>query len=212
MGPVRQNPIQRTVSLFICVCIALCTIVAHNIAQSRPDSFPPYPPDNHHSSDDVYLREGGRTQLLIWSSSWALVSMWLHICYSYNGYCMLVCHDAAKLELDCPIQALLHHALSLLQDMSSVSDQHCWVHQCRPLISVVDGFHTAMAANKVRWTCVLTRWSYHMERTAWRCVRRGKSSEVQKTVEDALFYSSFQCAMTFSVQFYVFKCFMCGLL
>jgi len=48
MGPVRQNPIQRTVSLLICVCIALCTIVAHNIAQNRPDSFPPYPPDNHH--------------------------------------------------------------------------------------------------------------------------------------------------------------------
>jgi len=43
----------------MCVCIALCTIVAHNIAQNRPDSFPPYPPDNHHSSDDVYLREGG---------------------------------------------------------------------------------------------------------------------------------------------------------
>ena len=59
MGPVRQNPIQRTVSLFVCVCIALCTIVAQNIAQNRPDSFPPYPPDNHHCSDDVYLREGG---------------------------------------------------------------------------------------------------------------------------------------------------------
>ena len=59
MGPVRQNPIQRTVSLFICVCIVLCTIVAHNIAQNRPDSFPPYPPDYHHCSDDVYLREGG---------------------------------------------------------------------------------------------------------------------------------------------------------
>jgi len=58
-GPVRENPIQRTVSLFICVCIKLCTIVAHNIAQNRPDSFPPYPPDDHHSSDDVYLREGG---------------------------------------------------------------------------------------------------------------------------------------------------------
>jgi len=40
------------------VCIALCTIVAHNIAQNRPDSFPPYPPDNHYISDDVYLREG----------------------------------------------------------------------------------------------------------------------------------------------------------
>jgi len=41
----KQNPIQRTVSLFICVCIALCTIAAHNIAQNRPDSFPSYPPD-----------------------------------------------------------------------------------------------------------------------------------------------------------------------
>jgi len=29
------------------VCIALRTIVAHNIAQNRPDSFPPHPPDNH---------------------------------------------------------------------------------------------------------------------------------------------------------------------
>ena len=45
MGPVRQNPIQRTVSLFICVCIALCTIVAHNTAQNRPDNFPSCPPD-----------------------------------------------------------------------------------------------------------------------------------------------------------------------
>ena len=59
MGPVKQNPIQRTVRLFIFVCITLCTIVAHNIAQNRPDSFPPYPPDNHHCSADVYLREGG---------------------------------------------------------------------------------------------------------------------------------------------------------
>ena len=48
---------RELLGLFICVCIALCTIVAHNIAQNRPDSFPPYPPDNHHISD-VYLREG----------------------------------------------------------------------------------------------------------------------------------------------------------
>jgi len=46
------------------VCIELCTIVAHNIAQNRPDSFPPYPPDNHHCSDDVYLREEGGHYLL----------------------------------------------------------------------------------------------------------------------------------------------------
>jgi len=41
----------------MCVCIALCTIVAHNTAQNRPDNFPSYPPDNHHCSNDVYLTE-----------------------------------------------------------------------------------------------------------------------------------------------------------
>ena len=49
--------------------------------KNRPDSFPPYPPDNHHCSDDVYLREGGyATGLLsvcpvcnvgvLWPNSW----------------------------------------------------------------------------------------------------------------------------------------------
>jgi len=51
------------------VCIALCTIVAHNIAQNRPDSFPPYPPDNHHISDDVYLRETAKFDCPTYSSS-----------------------------------------------------------------------------------------------------------------------------------------------
>ena len=50
---------RELLGLFICVCIALCTIVAHNIAQNRPDNFLSYPPDNHHCSDDVYLRAGG---------------------------------------------------------------------------------------------------------------------------------------------------------
>jgi len=40
------------------VCIALFTIVAHNTAQNRRDNFPSSPPDNHHCSDDVYVREG----------------------------------------------------------------------------------------------------------------------------------------------------------
>jgi len=35
---------RELLGLFICVCIALCTIVAHNTAQKRPDNFPPYPP------------------------------------------------------------------------------------------------------------------------------------------------------------------------
>jgi len=59
MGPVRQNPIQRTVSMFICVCIALCTIVAHNIAQSRPDSFPPLPSRRSPQLRWCLLGEGG---------------------------------------------------------------------------------------------------------------------------------------------------------
>jgi len=40
------------------VCIALCTIVAHNTAQNRPDNFPSYPPGSHHCSIDVYLNKG----------------------------------------------------------------------------------------------------------------------------------------------------------
>jgi len=68
MGPVRPNPIQRTVrSVHVCVYSSLCTIVAHITAKNRPDNFPSYPPDNHHCSDDVYLREGG-TLKGTWSS------------------------------------------------------------------------------------------------------------------------------------------------
>ena len=43
--------------LFICMCIAQCTMVAHNIAQNRPDNFPSYPPDNHHCSNDVTIHQ-----------------------------------------------------------------------------------------------------------------------------------------------------------
>ena len=42
--------------LFICVCIALCTIVAHNIAQNRHDNFPSYAPDNHQTTPLFYQR------------------------------------------------------------------------------------------------------------------------------------------------------------
>jgi len=37
----------------------------HNTAQNRPDNFPSYSPDNHHCSDDVYLREGGDHSLTL---------------------------------------------------------------------------------------------------------------------------------------------------
>jgi len=50
-------------SLFICVCGSLCTIVAHNTAHNRHDNFPSCPLDSHNCSDDVSLREGGGTQV-----------------------------------------------------------------------------------------------------------------------------------------------------
>ena len=55
--------------LLICVSIALCTIVAHNTSQNRPDNFPSYPADNRHCSNDVSLREGWGTE------SWCLASV-----------------------------------------------------------------------------------------------------------------------------------------
>jgi len=50
---------KQLLGLFICVCIAMCTTVAHITAKNRPDTFYSYPPDNHHCSDDVYLRKRG---------------------------------------------------------------------------------------------------------------------------------------------------------
>jgi len=58
-----QTQSRELLGLFICVCIALCTIAAHYIAQNRPDNFSSYPPDNHHCPDDVYLREGIKENL-----------------------------------------------------------------------------------------------------------------------------------------------------
>jgi len=42
------------------VCVSLCTTVIHNTALSNSDYLPSYPPDKHHSSDDVYWRGGGK--------------------------------------------------------------------------------------------------------------------------------------------------------
>jgi len=83
--------------LFICVCIALCTIVAHNIAQKRPDNFPSYPLDNHHCCDDVYLREGGRPSV---QHASVHVAKWDHVsdiarllfCYTHMA-CLTALHD-----------------------------------------------------------------------------------------------------------------------
>ena len=82
MSSVRQNPVHRTVrSVHICVCIALCTTVVHNIAQNRSDNFPSYPPDNHHCSDYVYLREGGNDNTQSEVTSQSSVVIIRSLCY-----------------------------------------------------------------------------------------------------------------------------------
>ena len=59
--------------LFIYVCSSLCTIVAHNTAQNRPDNFPSCPPDNHHCSNDVYLRERGDMAYRSYNTAWSTI-------------------------------------------------------------------------------------------------------------------------------------------
>jgi len=38
---------------------------ANNAAQNTTDNFPSYPPDNHHCSDYVHLREGDIVEVII---------------------------------------------------------------------------------------------------------------------------------------------------
>ena len=58
MGPVRQNPMQRTVRP-VRVCALHCAQLLHTILHRKDLIIFPHPLDNHHCSDDVYLREGG---------------------------------------------------------------------------------------------------------------------------------------------------------
>ena len=52
----KPEPIFKNCS---CLCVSLCTTVVHNTAQNSYDDFPSYPPDSHHSSDDVYWKAAG---------------------------------------------------------------------------------------------------------------------------------------------------------
>ena len=81
---------RELLGLFVCVCSSLCTIVAHNTAQNRPDNFPSCPPDNHHCSDDVYLREIGGIKKSIRSVKKLSdeVPAWLSVCSEVQIMCI----------------------------------------------------------------------------------------------------------------------------
>ena len=100
-GPSETKPNPENCCLFICVCIALCTIVAHNIAQNRPDSFPPYPQDNHHISDDVYLREGGSVSTSLTTERTVRSSAGSRTCQATTGACCTQFHRLYFSWTDC---------------------------------------------------------------------------------------------------------------
>ena len=60
----KQHSSLRTAH--VCVCISLCTTVVHNTTQNSSHNCPSYPPDNHHSLDDVYCRAGGTLMAHWW--------------------------------------------------------------------------------------------------------------------------------------------------
>ena len=84
MGPVRQNPIQRTVrSVHVCA-VHWVQVLLHTILH-RTDLiiFPlALQTINHHCSDDVYLRERGLSQLL---QTWQCADVWVTIHLSNSG-------------------------------------------------------------------------------------------------------------------------------
>jgi len=62
MGPVRHVTQSRELLVCSYVCASHCAQLLHTILH-RTDLivFPLNPPDNHHCSDDVCLREGGNS-------------------------------------------------------------------------------------------------------------------------------------------------------
>jgi len=50
MGQRDKIQSRELLGLFICVCIALCTTVADNTAQNKPDNFPTYAPDDNNNN------------------------------------------------------------------------------------------------------------------------------------------------------------------
>ena len=55
---IKTKP-KPTLNFKNCLYVYVCIIVNNSTAQHSSDSFPSDPPDNHHSSDDIYWVRGG---------------------------------------------------------------------------------------------------------------------------------------------------------
>jgi len=94
---------RELLGLLICVCSSLCTIVAHNTAQNRPDNFLSCPPDNHHCSDDVYLSERGGGNH--WSTKLRCSVWWCGVVVTTLGAPMKLLHFQPGSEIGVTICA-----------------------------------------------------------------------------------------------------------
>ena len=124
--------------LFICVCSSLCTIVAHNTAQNRPDNFPSCTADNHHCSDDVYLRER-ETQVGI---PRGFVRNWNHRSAESNCWNIDLLADLAKLII----------GVDLLHGHGIVPQRDPWADPWSFFVNVKYAFWS----NKIPWNQQLT--------------------------------------------------------
>jgi len=139
------------------VCSALCTTVAHNIAQNRPDNFPSYPPDNHPRSNDVYLREGGINQVSFFLQKTEKVT----VCQQKN--CIDIYFSPQATEDICyakrpgNVSSNRHFLLSVLSfylncliSTVALPVENFWVHLKHFLQAGCSSCHPANSAN-VQW-------------------------------------------------------------
>ena len=85
------------------MCIALC-IVAHNIAQNRPDNFPSYPLDNRHCSDDDICLFEGREEYRTFVQRFIIMFRLTRV---KGGSHSFACHPHVYPHMECAILPLL---------------------------------------------------------------------------------------------------------
>jgi len=135
----------------------------------------------------------------------------------YSMNCLVLCEDSAgnKVELSSTCRSQVNFGCVTCCSFSFTCSQICWCiwlllsRWWWKLLKIstdcmsCHGFHTAMAAHKVRWTCVLTPVPLHGTHCRKICAQWCTQQCLEKQLK-AHYYVSFQCAMTFRLQFCVF--------
>jgi len=173
--------------LFNSVCIALCTSVAHNTAQNRPNNFPSYPLYDHPCSNDLYLRDCHRLETaedIIYCS----VS---HV-YCDTMHCIWCKYKNIKTDLHIPdkeLEMCVRWVLQSVQvtgistpEFDSASSHVCWPvtksHTVHCIIIIIIIIHSFLYCHKVETseaveytgTSSASRWADHIKPKYCECV------------------------------------------